>query len=366
MKTWMQTTGDLVEGCAELRRDGVAALDTEFVWMRTYRAEMGIVQLAAADGEGGAFDCRAGADPGALAELLEDAGTVKVLHDSAQDLAHLRHFCGGVARNVFDTRLAAGFCGLGGGLSLAKLVLALEGVELPKSETRTDWTRRPLSGAQLEYALDDVRYLGRMRAALLERAARMGTAGWMAEEMAVHEKDDSFGDTAPEEAWKRVRGTGRLGRRELAALRELAAARERTAMEWNLPRAWLGEDGSLAEMARLAGRGWQGVPRFRHRLKGRERVREMGERYGEAMAAAEKVPEAEWPAVPVQRKKSPACLEAAVAWLEARGAETGVDPMVISSKAGLADYLNGEAGNRLGSGWRWEVAGRELRERFGG
>jgi ribonuclease D len=364
MKAWMRTTGDLAAGCAELRRGGVAALDTEFVWMRTYRAEMGIVQLAAADGEGGAFDCRAGADSSALAELLEDAGTVKVLHDAAQDLWHLRHYCGGRARNVFDTRLAAGFCGLGGGLSLAKLVLALTGVELPKSETRTDWTRRPLSEAQLAYAMDDVKYLGRMRETLLARAEERGTARWMAEEMAERGKD-AMEDVVPEEAWRRVRGIGRLGRRELAALRELAAARERTAMEWNLPRAWLGEDGSLAEMARSAGRGREGIPRFRHRLKGRERVREMGERYEDALAAAARLPAAEWPEVPAQRKKSPACLEEAMAWLERRGAETGVDPMVVTSKAGLADYLNGEEGNRLGTGWRWEAAGRELRERFG-
>lgn len=365
MKAWMRTTGDLEAGCAELRREGVAALDTEFVWMRTYRAEMGIVQLAGRGGEGGAFDCRAGADPGALAELLEDAGTVKVLHDSMQDLWHLRHFCGGQARNVFDTRLAAGFCGLGGGLSLAKLVLALTGVELPKSETRTDWTQRPLSEAQLAYAMDDVKYLGRMREMLLARAEERGTVGWLAEEMAEHETDDTFSDTVPEEAWRRVKGIGRMGRRELAALRELAAARERTAMEWNLPRAWLGEDGSLLEMARFAGRGREGIPRFRHRLKGRERVREMGERYEDALAAAARLPAAEWPEVPAQRKKSPACLEEAMAWLERRGAETGVDPMVMTSKAGLADYLNGEEGNRLGSGWRWEAAGRELRARFG-
>lgn len=364
MKAWMQTTGDLEACCGELRAGGVAALDTEFVWMRTYRAEMGIVQLAAADGEGGAFDCRAGADPGALAELLEDAGTVKVLHDAAQDLWHLRHYCGGRARNVFDTRLAAGFCGLGGGLSLAKLVLALTGVDLPKSETRTDWTQRPLSEAQLAYAMDDVRYLGRMRETLLARAAERGTAGWMAEEMAEHETSSTFSDTVPEEAWRRVRGIGRLGRRDLAALREVAAARERTAMEWNLPRAWLGDDGSLADMARFWRPG-RGTPRFRHRLKGRERLREMGERYEEALEAAARAPEVEWPEVPAQRKKSPACLEAAVAWLEARGAETGVDPNVISSKAGLADFLNGEPGNRLETGWRWEAAGRELRERFG-
>lgn len=363
MKAWMRSTGDLEACCGELRAGGVAAMDTEFVWMRTYRAEMGIVQLAAADGEGGAFDCRAEADSSALAELLEDAGTVKVLHDAAQDLWHLRHYCGGRARNVFDTRLAAGFCGLGGGLSLAKLVLALTGVELPKSETRTDWTRRPLSEAQLAYAMDDVRYLGRMREMLLARAEERGTAAWMAEEMAEREKD-AMEDIVPEEAWRRVRGIGRLGRRDLAALREVAAARERTAMEWNLPRAWLGDDGSLADMARFWRPG-RGTPRFRHRLKGRERLREMGERYEDALEAAARVPESEWPEVPAQRKKSPACLEAAMAWLEARGAETGVDPNVVSSKAGLADFLNGEAGNRLGTGWRLDVAGRELRERFG-
>jgi len=364
MKAWMQTAEELSEGCGELRRQGVAALDTEFVWMRTYRAEMGIVQLAGRDGTGGAFDCRAEAGTEALAALLEDAGTVKVLHAAPQDLFHLRHYCGARARGVFDTRLAAGFCGLGGGLGLARLVQALLGIELPKTETRTDWTRRPLSAAQLAYAMDDVRYLARMREMLLERAEALGTAAWMAEEMPVCEGGEAREDPPPEEAWRRVHGAGRLGRRELAALRELAAARERTAREWNLPRAWLGDDGSLAAMARGGG-GGGGAPRFRHRLKGRERVREMGERYGEALAAAAKLGPADWPEAPAQRKKSPACLDEAMAWLEKRGAETGVDPATVASKSALADFLNGAAGTKLEEGWRWEAAGRELRARFG-
>ena len=259
--------------------------------------------------------------------------------------------------------LAAGFCGLGGGLGLAKLVQALLGIELPKSETRTDWTRRPLSEAQLAYAMDDVKHLGTMREMLLARAEERGTLDWMEEEMGEIGKENPHEEADPATAWTRVRGLGRLGRRELAALRALAATREETAREWNLPRAWLGDDASLVRLAQFGARG--GTPRFRHRLQGRERVREMGERYEDALEAAEKMPREEWPEVPAQRKKSPACLEAAMAWLEVRGAETGVDPMVISSKAGLADFLNGAEESRLEKGWRWEVAGRELRERFG-
>lgn len=370
MSRLVGTAGELEKVCAGLREGGVAALDTEFVWMRTYYPVMGIVQLAGAGGDGVAFDCRAGAEPKALAELLEDAGTVKILHAAQQDLEHLHGFCGAYPKNVFDTRVAAGFCGLGAGLGLAKLVQSVLGVELPKTETRTDWTQRPLTEAQVRYAMDDVRYLGELREWLLARARELGTEAWMLEEMGRFDEEAQYEEGAPEEAWKRMKGGARrLPRRGLAVLRALAATRERLAREWDLPRAWVTDDGSLLSLA-AHGAGTPlvaGAMRFRHRLRRREKVRELAGAYEKAAWAAWREAEQDWPEAVEASPQEPASLPEAMAWLEKLGKETGVDAGLVASKAVLVAFLTGRAeGAPLAKGWRWKVAGEEICRRWGG
>ncbi len=372
MSRLVGTTGELEKVCDGLRAGGAVALDTEFVWMRTYYPVMGIVQLAGAgvEGDGVVFDCRAGADPGALADLLEDAGTVKILHAAQQDLEHLHGFCGACPKNVFDTRVAAGFCGLGAGLGLAKLVQAVLGVELPKTETRTDWTQRPLTDAQLRYALDDVAYLAELREWLLARSKELGTQEWLLEEMGRFDEEEQYGGGAPGGAWRRMKGGARrLPRRGLAVLRELAATRERLARAWDLPRAWVTDDGSLLSLA-AHGAGTPlvaGAMRFRHRLRRREKVRELAEAYEKAAWAAWKAPEQDWPAALEASPQEPEGLTEAMAWLEKLGRETGLDAGLVASKAVLSAFLAGRPeGAPLAKGWRWKVAGEEVCRRWGG
>ena len=171
------------------RKTGVVALDTEFVWERTYYPQLGLVQVGLSDDDCSLVDAAA-LDLTPLGEILEDPAIVKILHDAQQDLSLLRRATGSAARNVFDTQLAAGFVGLSATASLQDLVQALFDVTLPKTATRTDWLRRPLSDEQVDYALDDVRYLPEAREILLDRAERLGRAGWMAEEL-------DAGDFAP-------------------------------------------------------------------------------------------------------------------------------------------------------------------------
>ena len=208
-------------------RSGRLALDTEFVWTKTYYARLGLVQAAASGGldidaalplAAIPFRAKDGAeararlydplrsDPAPLGAALASEGTVKLLHDAHQDLQHLARWTGCAApRSVFDTRVAAGFCGLPSTLSLAALVEATCGVALPKTETRTDWCRRPLSPEQLEYAAQDVVYLEDAAQELLRRAREAGTAAWMFEEMARHDDPALYAEAPDADAWKRVR-----------------------------------------------------------------------------------------------------------------------------------------------------------------
>jgi ribonuclease D len=183
LSTMIESPEHLASLVDSIRASGRVALDTEFVWERTYFPRLGIVQAGLCDGECALIDACAGFPLIALGPVLADTSIQKVLHDAQQDLTILRRASGESPRNIFDTRTAAGFAGFAATVSLQDLMASLLGIELPKTETRTDWLRRPLTEKQVEYALDDVRYLFRARDALLQRARDMGNEAWLLEEM---------------------------------------------------------------------------------------------------------------------------------------------------------------------------------------
>lgn len=355
-------TPDLEAACAVAEKEGLVALDTEFVSTCTYLPRLGLVQMGCRSGCC-ALEMMCGMYLDPLAALVGNASVVKILHDAHQDLVLISRRCGAAPRNVFDTQLAAAFAGFPSAMSLQKLLFDAIGVGLPKTQTLTDWTRRPLSDAQLAYALDDVRHLPDLRDDLLARASDLGTLSWLEEEIAGREADGICIESDPDEAWKRVKtGRIRLDGRGRAVLRALAACREVSAKEWNLPRGWLGDDASLALMAQEGD-----VSRLRHRLPGRGET--MRARYAEAIATAEDLPEEEWPEDPHRHYISEVVEASGLAmdWLAERAEEVHVDARVIASKAVVTAYVDNvdDMSNPLSSGWRYEVAGREIAERFG-
>jgi len=359
----IRTRGELESICDSARREGLLALDTEFVWMRTYRPQLGLVQV------GCRADCRAvdttcGMDVSSLGAAVSDGHVVKILHDARQDLMHIRHFAGTPPCNVFDTQLAAAFAGFPSGIGLQKLLFEAIGIGLPKTETCTDWLRRPLSEAQIKYALDDVRYLPDLRDELLRRSDDLGTRAWLEEDMQRYDDAEAYEDIQPEAAWKRVKtGRVRLDGRGRAILRAVAALREETACKWNLPRGWLGEDISLAEMA-ASGR----VERLCHRLRGGQgdTLRAL---YAEAVRKAAALPEEAWPENPKPHYISEVrdAADAALEWLAGRVEELHVAPGVIANRAVVTAFVDnvGDETNPLAGGWRYEVVGCEMAERFG-
>ncbi|HET7756296.1 MAG TPA: ribonuclease D, partial [Steroidobacteraceae bacterium] len=176
------TATALAELCMRLGAATRVGLDTEFLRERTYRAQLCLVQLASRD-EAVCVDPLRLRELAPLATLLASAGTVKVMHASRQDLEVLFPVAG-LVRPVFDTQIAARLAGLPAQVGYAELARRLLRRELPKSHTRTDWTRRPLSAEQLEYALDDVRYLLPIAEQLEAQLERLGRLDWLAEELA--------------------------------------------------------------------------------------------------------------------------------------------------------------------------------------
>jgi ribonuclease D len=234
-----------LEGLAQRLTCALAiALDTEFLRERTYRAELCLLQLADADGPL-CVDPLAVTDLAPLRAALSGA-SVKVMHACRQDIEVLLPAVGFVTP-VFDTQIAAALTGMPAQIGYAELVRRVTGRELSKAHTRTDWSRRPLSAAQIDYALDDVRYLLPLREHLLEKLIHLGRMPWLEEELAALQNPTGY-TIAPEEAWLRIRSFKGLDPDRSRLAQSLAAWRERRADERNRPRGWILNDAVLRDI----------------------------------------------------------------------------------------------------------------------
>jgi ribonuclease D len=354
------TLGPLLD---QARAEGTCAVDTEFVWERTYAPALCLVQLATAE-QLAVIDPPAGAPLDPVAELMADPAVEKVMHAPSGDLAAFVLHHDVRPRNIFDTQVAAGFAGYGGSPSLERLLDQAVGVRLRHDEGFTDWSRRPLTPTQIEYAADDVRYLLAAARALRKRLAGQGREAWVDEEMAQRYGDGATLVQDPELAWRRVSGRGRLRGEQIAALAAAAAWREREARRRDLPASWLIKDATLIEIARRRPR----TPRDAESIRGLQ-LRKGAQLDGllAAVAAAGPPPsgatEGDLPGE--VRRRVRVVLPLASAVLQARCAEAGVASELVATRAELEALIAGQAmgadgGHPLLSGWRRELAGESL------
>ena len=253
----MEKRTPLIEKEAELdklvhraRKTDAVALDTEFVWERTYYPQLGLIQMALSDEECYLIDPIAIKNLQPLGQLLSDRGVIKIFHDAPQDLAILQRATGTTPQNIFDTRLAAGFSNLPATLSLVHLVNELLDITLSKEETRTNWLQRPLSEAQSRYALDDVRYLRAVRILLLTRIIGPKIKSWLQEELNLLNNPASYSGPPDNERYLKIRGSSHLDRQGLAILKNLTTWREGVARKLDRPRGHIIQDTVLVEIAR--------------------------------------------------------------------------------------------------------------------
>lgn len=244
------STTELHKIVTRAKKTDAVALDTEFFWERTYYPQLGCIQLALSNDECYIIDPLAITDLSPLGELLIDRSVIKILHDAPQDLAILSRATGVAPQNIFDTRLAAGFSSLSSTLSLANLVKTLLDIDIPKTETRTDWLQRPLSDDQIDYAKDDIRYLQALRILLLSRMIGPKIRSWLQEELNLLNNPQTYLNQNTAGRYLKMRGASSLNRASLAILRDLADWRENTAIKLNRPRGHIIPDQVLIEIAR--------------------------------------------------------------------------------------------------------------------
>jgi ribonuclease D len=328
------------------------ALDTEFVFERTFWPRPGLVQVAAGD-EVALVDAVALPDLSALAPLLRASAPTKILHAAGGDVALLERTAGTLPRPLFDTQIAAAFCGLGAGLSYVQLLVQLFGVEIEKAETRTDWTRRPLAPEQLRYAAADVAHLPAAAAQLRSRLVAIGRLEWAREESeALLDPDPQRED--PELAWTRLPGVGKLPPRGRAVAHALARWRELAARRLDLPRTFLLRDETIVALARKPAREITDLRRAPGFQPGRHA--RFAEEIVEIVAGAADAPERQAPAPPL-RREIPRELDQAVAQrVEKAALELQVPAEFLLSRRRRASLLAGwdrrlPLATRL-AGWR--------------
>jgi ribonuclease D len=356
LQTIATTSAALAELAAELDSCDLVGLDTEFLRERTYRAELCLVQLSSRS-DAWCVDPLALPDLAPLARMLTAPGITKIMHASRQDVEVLFPIAG-LVRPVFDTQIAAALTGLPAQIGYGELVRRLLGKDLAKSHTRADWSRRPLSPEQIEYALDDVRYLLPLKAHLEEQLERSGRLAWLTEEL--HELEDTRNvATDPEDAWLRVKGLRSLDPARERLAQSLAAWRERRANERNRPRGWILDDAALRDIVMQVPRSLDAlaaIPEFPAGV-----LKHCGDELLECIQAAA-VPD---PAPPINTRARPdpaktALVKKLAALNQTLAAGLGLSPEVLATRRDLELLVDGRRDIGVLRGWRREVVGNRM------
>ncbi len=267
----ISTTRSLSEVCNRLATHPFVTVDTEFLRETTFWPRLCVVQLASPE-EAVAIDAMAeGLDLLPLFELMANPNVTKVFHAARQDIEIIWNLAKLIPSPLFDTQVAAMVCGFGDQVSYGDLVQTVTKVSLDKSSRFTDWSRRPLLPAQIDYAIADVTYLRDIYLFLHRKLEQTGRLSWLGDEMALLTSPATY-EQHPDNAWERLRNRVRKPR-DLAVLIEVAGWREAEAQLRDVPRSRVLKDDVLVELALAAPRTAEALGNLRAFPRGMERSR---------------------------------------------------------------------------------------------
>lgn len=263
------TTQELTEVCARMARHPYVTVDTEFLRETTFWPKLCVVQLAT-DEEAVAVDALAeGLDLAPFFALMGDRAVLKVFHAARQDVEIIWNLARMIPAPLFDTQVAAMVCGYGDQVAYGELAQSIAKVTLDKSSRFTDWTRRPLSDAQIDYAIADVTHLRPIYRFLHAKLERTGRLPWLIDEMATLTSAETYAQE-PAKAWERFRHRARKPR-DLAVLMEICAWREHEAQSRDVPRSRILKDDVMIEVALAAPKTVDALGNMRAFPRGMER-----------------------------------------------------------------------------------------------
>ena len=358
--TPITSNAELQAFCGRVSSARFIAVDTEFMRETTYWPKLCLIQAASEEHAAGIDPLAEGLDLTPFLALLADPKIVKVFHAARQDVEIFNNL-GVIPTPLFDTQIAAMAAGFGEQVAYDALVRQMLKIEIDKSSRFTDWSRRPLSEAQLSYALADVTHLAKIFPKLSDRLEREGRLAWVSEEMAAMTSPALY-DVEPDNAWKRLKPR-KFNAKYLAAFKATAAWRERTAQTRDQPRGRILKDEAIDEIATQLPSDADGLNRLRSVPRGFS-----GSKFGpdllDALNAAMRDPEGYAPTVdrPDGRGGPPpgAVTELLKVLLKARSEDAGVASKLIATVADLEKIASDDqAPVQALNGWRRELFGAD-------
>ena len=357
---FITTTEALASLCARLAQEEFITVDTEFMREKTYYPELCLVQLAGT-GDVAVVDAMAKSiDLAPLGELLAKPEPVKVFHACRQDVEIFLLLFGAVPLNLFDTQVAAMVAGFGDQVGYDLLVQSLTGGHIDKTHRFSDWSARPLTKAQIDYAAADVTHLRTVYEKLSARLRVEGRLDWVGQEMEVLADPNTY-RVDPVRAWERLK-IRTNNRRQLALVQAIAAWREREAQRINIPRGRLLKDEQIPEVAALAPDNAEALTRARGISAGFANGKS-GVSLLAAIAEAKALGEQDLPKVERPRdtpRASPALVALLKVLLNAAAEQNNVAARLVASSEEIeALALDENAPNPILEGWRREMFGED-------
>lgn len=356
---------DLPELIQKLEKCEILAVDTEFVREKTYFHRLGLIQIGG-DGVCGAVDPISVKDLSPLLDLLKRRDKVKVFHAGKQDLEILFRLTGEVVQPIFDTQVAASMIGWGAQISFAKIVKKVTGKKINKTETYTDWCRRPLRQSQIDYALDDVRYLMPVYHKLVKQLDKLNRTEWVEQEHRELADPANFELPDPQKQFLKIKNFRSLKPRNLAVLRELAGWREEQAMKRDCLAKSIIRDEPLLEIART-------LPASRKEMADIRgfHSREINSSSDIILQLIEKgmnVPEDQYPDVPESSHYSTGrgVEELLAAFVQIRSEEIRIEPHMLADRKMIHSFVEFHEKKEdllqhpLFHGWRKGLIGEDL------
>lgn len=357
----ISTTGQLQELCTRLSRDSFVALDTEFIREKTYYAELCLIQIAGPSAQACIDPLSPQLDLAPLFELLQNPNVTKVFHAARQDIEIFYHLTGQIPTPLFDTQIAAMVCGYRENIGYQELVQDLLGITLDKSMRITDWSRRPLTDDQVDYAMHDVTHLRDIYRILAQKLRDSCRQSWLADEIAVQNDPKTY-EVDDDEAWQRIKIPFRRPV-QVHVFARLCAWRERTAKEKNRPRKYILKDDALIELAGMMPTTPEQLRACRTVPKGFEKST-LGQEVLAQITRAQSDPPHLYPQS-WDRPKSLSVTQKTMAdllhlLLMIISANLGIAPRLIASTDELHQLARGNNSVPCMTGWRRDVFGEKV------
>jgi len=346
--------------CQKMQHEPWLAIDTEFLREKTYYPKFCLLQIATLEWVACVDPIALEGQMGELFEIINNPNIIKVLHSCRQDVEIFYNLTGKLPAPVYDTQLVAPLLGFQENPGYAMLVSGFLNINLSKIHTRTDWSQRPLSPEQMEYAADDVIYLAKIYQMMEKKLQKLGRENWLKEDFEQLMNPDLY-DIPPENAWLKIRGKNKLTGKQLAIVQTLAEWRETAAKKDDRPKNWILRDELILDMAKLQPVTIKALAEIRSINDGF--VRRSGQQVCDLIKTAQDKPGLKLKAKENSVKKTvkqEAVLDVLSAIVRLRAEENALNPIILATRKDLEALLFDEPEGLLRHGWRYSMVGKEL------